>query len=42
MKEAHDRVEGPPVEVSPYSTAITIGNLGTQIRPFEVEFLRTS
>ena len=42
MREAHDRVEGAPAEVSPYSTAVTVGNLGMQIRPFDVEFLRTS
>jgi hypothetical protein len=29
-------------EVSPYSTAVTVGSLRTQIRPFDVEFLRTS
>ena len=42
MREAHDRLEGAPAKVRPYSTAVTVGNLGTQIWPFYVEFLRTS
>lgn len=29
MREAHDRVEGAPAEVTPYSTVVTVGNLGT-------------
>ncbi len=29
MRETHDHVEGAPAEVSPYSTAVTVGNLGT-------------